>query len=149
MAKDVNLRIIPIAAGGAAIALQTAEDKGNVLEVEGGGFAVVRLYLGTCTGTTAVVEVAVQASVDGTNFFHIGRFPAFSEESDDLEIARVVYVPVPTLASSLVTKVKLTTVVSTGTTPVVPCNAAYLEPLVSLAAPEIDVDQTKGLEALV
>ncbi|KKL00824.1 hypothetical protein LCGC14_2628560, partial [marine sediment metagenome] len=39
--------------------------------------------------------------------------------------------------------------VSSGTTPVVPVNQAFLEPLVSLAGPGIDLELTQGVEKLV
>ncbi len=145
MARDVNLTLIS-----GATAMAGTGAKGSVVDCEGGFFAVIRMFLGTCTGTTVVVSVAVQASIDGgSNYFHIGQFPILDQGDDDIEIARVVWVPKPTLASSIVTKVRLNTVVSSGTTPVVPCNAAYLEPIVSLGCPGADYELGNGVEELV
>ncbi len=145
MVRDVNLTFIS-----GATAMAGTGVKGSVIDCEGGFYALVRMFIGTCTGTTAVVSVAVQASIDGgSNYFHIGQFPILDESDDDIEIARPVYIPKPTLSSSIVTKVRLNTVVSSGTSPVVPCNSAHLEPLVSLAAPAVDSELGNGVEELV
>ena len=143
MVRDVNLQLIS-----GAIAMAGTGVKGSVVDTEGGFFALVSMLLGTCTGTPEV-SVAIQASIDGgSNYFHIGQFPILDEDDDDIEISRVVWVPKPTLASSLVTKVRLNTVVSSGGSPVVPVNQAFLEPLVSLAGPGIDLELTQGVEKL-
>lgn len=146
MVRDVNLALIT-----GATAMAGTGAKGSVVDTEGGFFAIVRMFLGTCTGTTVVVSVAVQASIDGgSNYYHIGQFPILDQGDDDLEIARVVYIPKPTLSSTVTTtKVRLNTVVSSGSSPVVPCNDAFIEPLVSLAAPAVDVDLGIGVEELV
>ncbi len=144
MARDVNLAFIT-----GATAMAGTGVKGSVIDTEGGFMAQVRAQLGTCTGTTAVVSVAVQASVDGgSNYYHVGQFPILDESDDDIEIARLVYIPKPE-SDQTVTKVRLNTVVSSGTTPVVPCNAAWLEPLVSLGIPGVDAELTIGVEKLV
>jgi hypothetical protein len=122
--------------------------KGSVVDTEGGFYALVSMLLGTCTGTPAV-SVAVQASIDGgSNYFHIGQFPILDEDDDDIEISRVVWVPKPD-SSNTATKVRLNTVVSSGGSPVVPVNQAFLEPLVSLGGPGIDLELTQGVEKLV
>ncbi|KKN16983.1 hypothetical protein LCGC14_0970370 [marine sediment metagenome] len=143
MVRDVNLQLIS-----GATAMAGTGVKGSVVDTEGGFFALVSMLLGTCTGTPEV-SVAIQASIDGgSNYFHIGQFPILDEDDDDIEISRVVWVPKPTLASSLVTKVRLNTVVSSGGSPVVPVNQAFLEPLASLAGPGIDLELTQGVEKL-
>lgn len=144
MARDVNLAFIT-----GATAMAGTGVKGSVIDTEGGFYALVSMLLGTCTGTPAV-SVAVQASIDGgSNWFHIGQFPILDESDDDIEISRVVFVPKPTLSSTVTTtKVRLNTVISSGGSPVVPVNQAYLEPLVSLAAPGIDNELSQGVAQL-
>ena len=138
MAKDTNLQLAddgtPLGASGSTTAI----------ECEGGFFAVVRCYGGTITDANETFDLVVEASVDDeATFGSIGAFPQV-DDHDDLEIARVVYVPPPILATPVnVTHVRITWVAG-GTTPSWPVNI-FLEPLVSLAAPEIDVDQLKGL----
>lgn len=145
MVRDVNLAFID-----AATAMAGVGAKGSVIDTEGGFFAMVRMFLGTCTGTTVVCDVQIEASIDGgSNYYHIGQFPKIDQGDDDVEIARVVYVPKPTLASSTVTKVRLYTRTSSGSSPVVPCNSAFLEPLISLGAPAADVDLGVGVEELI
>ena len=144
MARDVNLQLIS-----GATAMAGTGAKGSVVDAEGGFYALVSMLLGTCTGTTVAVSVAIEASIDGgSNYFHIGQFPILDESDDDIEISRVVWIPKPN-SSNTTTKVRLNTVVSSGTTPVVPVNQAFLEPLVSLAGPGIDLELTQGVEKLV
>ncbi|KKL14835.1 hypothetical protein LCGC14_2511700, partial [marine sediment metagenome] len=121
----------------------------SVIDTEGGFWGMVRMWLGTCTGSSVLVEVKVEASIDGgSNYYHIGQFPILDEDDDDIEIARPVYIPKPA-SGQTVTKVRLNTVSSAGTTPVVPVNAAYLEPLVSLGIPGVDAELTVGVEKLI
>lgn len=142
MARDVNLQLIS-----GATAMAGTGAKGSVVDTEGGFYALVSMLLGTCTGTPAV-SVAVQASIDGgSNYFHIGQFPILDEDDDDIEISRVVWVPKPA-SGQTTTKVRLNTVVSGGGSPVVPVNQAFLEPLVSLGGPGIDLELTQGVEKL-
>ncbi|KKK90013.1 hypothetical protein LCGC14_2727330 [marine sediment metagenome] len=149
MARDVNLRLIPTTAGGAAVDLEGVADNGSEIDTEGGFFAIVRLWLGTVTGSTVVCDVEILCSIDGgSTDFHIGQFPTIDEADDDIELARVVYIPKPA-SGQTVTKVKLHTRTSSGTTPVVPCNAAYIEPLVSLGIPGVDAELTVGVEKLI
>ncbi len=144
MARDVNLQLIA-----AATAMAGTGAKGSVVDSEGGFYALVSMLLGTCTGTTVVVSVAVEASIDGgSTYQHIGQFPILDEDDDDIEISRVVWVPKPN-SSNTTTKVRLNTVVSSGSSPVVPVNQAFLEPLVSLGGPGIDLELTQGVEKLV
>ncbi len=145
MVRDVNLAFIT-----GATAMAGTGVKGSVIDTEGGFYAIVSALLGTCTGTSVAVSVAVQASIDGgSNWFHIGQFPILDQDDDDIEISRVVFVPKPTLSSTVTTtKVRLNTVVSSGSSPVVPFNQAYLEPLVSLAAPGIDNELSQGVAQL-
>ncbi len=143
MVRDVNLAFIT-----GATALAGTGVKGSVIDTEGGFWATVRMLLGTCTGTPEV-SVAVQVSTDGgSNYYHVGQFPILNEDDDDIEIARAVYIP-RSDSDQTVTKVRLNTVVSSGGTPVVPCNFAFLEPLVSIATPAIDAQQGVGVEELV
>ena len=144
MARDVNLQLIT-----GATAMAGTGAKGAVVDTEGGFYAIVSMLLGTCTGTP-VVDVAIQASINGgSNWFHIGQFPSLDEDDDDIEISRVVFVPKPTLSSTVTTtKVRLNTVASSGGSPVVPVNQAFIEPLVSLAAPGIDNELSQGVAKL-
>ena len=144
MARDVNLAFITGSTemGGTGV-------KGSVIDTEGGFWATVRMLLGTCTGTSVLVEVKVEASIDGgSNYKHIGQFPILDEDDDDIEIARPVYIPKPD-SSNTVTKVRLNTVSSGGSNVVVPVNVAWLEPLVSLGIPGVDAELTIGVEKLV
>jgi len=144
MARDVNLQLIT-----GSTEMSGTGAKGSVVDPEGGFYALVSMLLGTCTGTTVVVDVAVEASIDGgSNYFHIGQFPSLDESDDDIEISRVVWVPKPD-SSNVVTKVRLNTVGSSGSSPVVPVTQAFLEPLVSLGGPGIDLELTQGVEKLV
>jgi len=142
MVRDVNLQLIS-----GATAMAGTGVKGSVVDTEGGFYAIVSMLLGTCTGTPEV-SVAVQASIDGgSNYFHIGQFPILDEDDDDIEISRAVWVPKPA-SGQTVTKVRLNTVISSGGSPVVPVNQAFLEPLVSLGGPGIDLELTQGVEKL-
>jgi len=145
VARDVNLTFI---SGDTAMAGTGV--KGSVVDCEGGFWAVIRMFLGTCSGTTVICDVQIQASIDGgSNYFHIGQFPKLDESDSNIEVARPVYIPKPTLASSIVTKVRLNTRTSSGSSAVVGCDSAHLEPFVSLAAPVIDVEQAIGVAKLV
>lgn len=142
--RDEDLALIT-----SSTAMQGVADKGSEKDTEGGFYAIIRMLLGTCTGTSVLVEVEVLCSIDGgTNDFNIGQFPVIDHDDDDLEIARVVYIPRPASGQS-VTKVKLHTVSSGGSTPVVPCLRADIEPLVSLGVPAVDEGLSKGLAALI
>ncbi len=144
MARDVNLAFIT-----GATAMAGTGAKGSVIDTEGGFWAQVRMQLGTCTGSSVLVEVKVEASIDGgSNYYHVGQFPILDESDDDIEIGRPVYIPRPA-SGQTVTKVRLNTVSSAGSSPVVPCNGAWLEPLVSLGIPGIDAELTIGVEKLV
>ncbi|KKL72518.1 hypothetical protein LCGC14_2084130 [marine sediment metagenome] len=144
MAKDVNLALIT-----ASTDMAGTGDKGAEKDTEGGFWAVIRILLGTVTGTTVVCDIQVLCSIDGgANDFHIGQFPTIDESDDDIEIARVVYIPTPA-SGQTVTKVKLNTRTSTGTTPVVPVLRADIEPLVSLGIPAVDLELTQGVEKLI
>ena len=119
MVRDVNLQLIS-----GATAMAGTGAKGSVVDTEGGFFALVSALLGTCTGTTVAVSVAIQASIDGgSTYQHIGQFPILDESDDDIEISRPVWVPKPA-SGQTVTKVRLNTVVSSGSSPVV-----LIEPL--------------------
>ncbi len=142
--RDVNLALIS-----GATAMPGVGAKGSVVDTEGGFRADVRMFLGTCTGTTVVCDVQIEASIDGgSNYYHIGQFPKLDESDSDVEIARSVYVPKPA-SDQTYTKVRLYTRTSSGSSPVVPCNAAYLEPLLSLAPQGVDMSLGVGLEELI
>lgn len=142
--RDVNLVLIAGATPMAGTGV-----KGSVVNTEGGFRADVRMFLGTCSGSSVLVEVKVEASIDGgSNYYHIGQFPVFDADDDDVEIARPVYIPKPD-SDNTVTKVRLNTVSSAGSSPVVPCNKAFLEPLLSLAPQGVDMGLGVGLEELI
>lgn len=144
MVRDIDLQLIA-----ASTEMAGTGAKGSVVDTEGGFWAMARMFLGTVTGTSVVVDVKVEASIDGgSNYFHIGQFPSIDEADDDVEIARPIYIPKPD-SSNTVTKVRLNTVASAGTTPVVPVNAAFVEPLVSLGIPGLDEQLTSGVEKLI
>lgn len=144
MVRDVNLALII-----AATAMQGTGDKGSVVDTEGGFWATVRMLLGTCTGTTVVCDVHILCSTDGgSNYYHIGQFPKIDESDSDVELARPIYIPRPA-SGQTVTKVKLATRTSSGTTPVVPCENAFVEPLTSLGAPAVDESLDSGVAKLI
>ena len=144
MARDTNLELVA-----SSVDFAGTGDKGAEKDTEGGFWAMIRLFLGTVTGSSVLVDVRVLCSIDGgTTDFHIGQFPTFDEADDDIEIARAVYIPKPD-SSNTVTKVKLNTVASAGTTPVVPVLRAFIEPLVSLGIPGVDEQLTVGVEKLI
>lgn len=144
MARDIGLAFVTSATEFAATGA-----KGSVIQCEGGFYALVRLFLGTLTGSSALVSIAVQASVDeGSTYCHIGEFPILDEDDDDVEIARPVYVPKPTTAGTK-TRVRLNVITAGGTVTLFPVNFAFLEPLLSLAPPTVDVDLGVGVEELV
>jgi len=144
VARDTNLELVASSTDFAGTG-----DKGTEKDTEGGFWAMIRLFLGTITGTTVVNDIQVLCSIDGgTTDFHIGQFPTIDEADDDIEIARAVYIPKPD-SSNTVTKVKLNTRVSSGTSPVVPVLRAFIEPLVSLGIPGVDEQLTVGVEKLI
>lgn len=141
MAKDEDLKL---ADDGTPL---TTSSSTTAIECEGGFFAVVRCYGGTLTDADETFDLTVEASVDDeATFGSIGAFPQIVGTDDDIEIARVVYVPPPTIGTATRTHVRITWV-GGGTTPSWPVTI-FLEPLLSLAAPEIDLDQIKGLAEL-
>lgn len=143
-ARDIALAFVT-----SATEFATTGAKGSVVQCEGGFRADVRLFLGTLTGSSASVSIAVQTSVDeGSNYYHIGEFPILDEDDDDLEIARPVYVPKPTTAGTL-TRVRLNVITAGGTVTLFPVNFAFLEPLVDISIPGGDMDRGVGLEELV
>ena len=144
MARDTNLELVATSTDFAGTG-----DKGVEKDTEGGFWAMIRLFLGTITGSIVVNDIQVLCSIDGgATDFHIGQFPTIDEADDDIEIARVVYIPKPASGQSF-TKVKLNTRVSSGTAPVVPVLRAFIEPLVSLGIPGVDEQLTVGVELLI
>ena len=144
MARDINLAFVT-----SATEFATTGAKGSVVQCEGGFYALVRLILGTLTGSSALVSIAVQASVDeGSNYYHIGEFPILDESDDDVEIARPVYVPKPTTAGTK-TRVRLNVITAGGTVTLFPVNYAFLEPLLDPAASGADYGLGIGVEKLV
>jgi len=140
MVKDVNLRL----ANAADI---TATGQQTAVDTEGGFRADVSLQTAAITGTTPTARFQVEASIDGcSTYFHIGEFPLLDGADDDIRIMRSVYVPKPA-SGQTVTKVRLAYII-TGTTPVYNDVTAYLEPMLSLAAKETDVDLAEGLAKL-
>jgi hypothetical protein len=137
--RDTNLVLraaaSPLAASGSTTAI----------EVEGGFFAVVRCFGGTITDANETFDLDVEASVDDEGTFgKIASFPQIVATDDDIEIARVCYIPKPVLSTPVtVTHVRITWVAA-GTTPSWPVDI-FIEPLVSLAPPAVDVELTKGL----
>ena len=144
MARDENLAFVT-----SSTEAKNTGDIGDEIDTEGGFWAVIRLLLGTWTGTSAIVDIQVLCSIDGgSTDFHIGQFPVLDEDDSDVEIARVVYIPVPA-SGQTVTKVKISTRVAGGTVTTAPILQAYLEPLVSLGIPAVDKDLGVGVEELV
>lgn len=144
MARDTNLELVAT-----TVTVTATGDIGDEKDTEGGFFAMVRLFLGTVTGAAVVLDVAVLCSIDGgATDFNIGQFPTIDEADDDIEIARVVYIPKPD-SSNTITKVKINARVVTGTAPSIPIKRAFIEPLVSLGAPGVDQQLTVGVELLI
>lgn len=144
MARDINLAFVT-----SATEFATTGVKGSVVQCEGGFYALVRLLMGTLTGSSALVSIAVQASIDeGSNYYHIGEFPILDEDDDNIEIARPVYIPKPTTAGTKV-RVRLNVITAGGTVTLFPVNYAFLEPLLDPAASGIDSDLASGVAKLV
>ena len=144
MARDINLELVA-----APEDIAGTGDKGVEKDTEGGFFAMIRCFYGAITGSTVVNDLQVLCSIDGgSTDFHIGQFPTVDESDDDIEIARVVYIPKPA-SGQTVTKVKLNVRTSSGTTPVVNLKRAFIEPLVSLGIPGVDEQLTVGVEKLI
>lgn len=140
--RDINLQLLD---GGDIVATGTSA----VVDTEGGFFAVIRAWLGTCTGTTTTLIATIQASIDGgSNYYSIGVLPTLDDADDDIVVGRPVYIPKPTLSSTVTrTKVRISYAV-TGTTPVFPITA-YIEPLLSLAPQATDVSLAEGVAKLI
>lgn len=142
-ARDIALAFVT-----SAVEFATTGDKGAVVQCEGGFRADVRLFLGTCTGSAALVSIIVLASDDeGVTYYHIGQFPILTDHNSDMEIARPVCVPKPATAGTL-TRVKLNVLIADGTVTLMPVNFAYLEPLLDVAFPARDLDGGVGVEEL-
>lgn len=140
MPKDVNLRLAnlaDLAATGQQVAVDT----------EGGFFAVARLTNALITGTTPLFDFTIEVSINGgSTYFKVGAFPQLDEADDNIVIARPVFIPKPA-SGQTVTKVRLAYVVS-GTTPVCNDTTVYLEPMLSLAPYQVDVDLAEGVAKL-
>jgi len=144
MARDTNLELVAT-----TVTVTATGDIGDEKDTEGGFWAMIRMFLGTVTGTTVVLDVAVLCSIDGgATDFNIGQFPTIDEADDDIEIARAVYIPKPASGQSF-TKVKINARVVTGTSPSIPIDRAFIEPLVSLGIPGVDEQLTVGVELLI
>lgn len=140
MARDVNL----ILDSGSTI---TANGQTTAIDTEGGFYAIVRELFGAITGTSPTLDTDLEVSIDGgSNYFKVASIPQLVGTDDDIEIARVAYIPRPA-SGQTVTKVRLSDVVS-GTSPSFARTNSYLEPLVSLAVPAIDEGLSQGLAAL-
>lgn len=125
----------------------TTTGAGDAVDTEGGFRADVRCVGGTLSATQTHALV-VQASIDGgSNYYDIGAFPSIDAADDDIDIARSVYIPKPTLSATVTTtKVRIyDTVTGTPSWPV----DIFIEPLVSLAAPALDDELATGLAKLV
>lgn len=141
MAKDVNLAILT-----AATAYAATGAVGAAKDTEGGFYAFVRLVAGAMTGTTPTCDLDIQVRVDGTNWRGIGKFPQLVGTDDNIEIARVVYIPKPT-APQTVSTVRLYATIA-GTTPSFTFNRVDIEPMVSLGAPAVDEGLSVGIAKL-
>lgn len=139
MPKDVDLKLVDAAA---PIVDTTAL---AAIDVEGGWYGVVRLNIGTITDADETFNITVECSVDGgSNYFHIGEFPTIVAADDNIEIARPVFIPRRAAGD---VKVRLKARAVAGTTPSLPCTA-FLEPLLSLAAPAVDQSLISGVALL-
>jgi hypothetical protein len=136
---DVNLQLAdyttPLGASGSTTAI----------ECEGGFYAIIRCKGKTITDADETFDLVIEASVDDEGTFGgITAFPQIVATDDDIEIARVCYIPRPVLATPVeVTHVRVTWVAA-GTTPSWPVDI-WIEPLLSLGVPAIDEGLLKGL----
>ena len=139
MPRDEDLvlaaKAVPLGASGSSTAI----------ECEGGFYAVVRFMGGTITDADETFDVDIEASVDDEGTYgKIGSLPQVVGTDDDINIARVVYIPRPILSTPVeVTHVRLTWAAG-GTTPSWPVDV-WIEPLVSLAVPAVDEGLLQGL----
>ncbi|MGE0371895.1 MAG: hypothetical protein AB7Q01_08410 [Gammaproteobacteria bacterium] len=100
----------------------------TAINVEGGVDADVVLVFGAITGTNPTLSVVVQASIDGgSNYFHIGQFPAFAAADASTPFARKVRIPNVTSATNRLAKVRLSNTIGGTDTPTFPL-LAYLRP---------------------
>jgi len=123
---------------------------GAEVECEGGFYALARVkFLTIEAGTTPVLVVTVEASLDGgTTFYSIGQLPDVDNTMDNMEIARPVWVPRPDPAKTTVAlgkgvvHVRLWGAVGSGSGHDYDIAWAALEPLVSLGGPAGDLGPT-------
>ncbi len=141
MARDVNL-VLDSGQTLAATANTTA------IDTEGGLFALFRLFGGTFGGTTPTLDIDLEVSTDGgSNYYKVGSMPQLDDGDDDIEIARVAYIP-KLGSSQTVTKVRLAYTV-TGTSPSFVIDKIFLEPLSGAVPPAVDENLGVGLSKLV
>jgi hypothetical protein len=147
MVRDVNLMLLNPSTG--VEAMSASAVIGAAVTTEGGFFAMVRIKMGTIeTGSSPTLDIDIQASIDGGVYYNsIGKFPRLDAADDDIEIARVCWVPHADVAGGVNTVlVRLYGTIS-GTADY-DISWAYLEPLVSLGGPVVDIEQRIGLELL-
>ena len=141
MPKDVNLRL-------ANLADLSATGQQTAVDTEGGFFAVARLTNAAITGTSPTFDFVIQVSIDGgANYFGVGAFPRLVGTHSSIVISRPVFIPKPA-SGQIVAKVRLQYTIG-GTTPV--CNdvTVYLEPMLSLAPYQVDVELAEGVAKLI
>lgn len=121
-----------------------ADGSTSPIDVEGGFFALVRLYMGAMSGGSTTLDVRVQASSDnGSNYYMIGKFQTMGPTNDNLETAIPVYIPPAQTAGQMV-KVRLNYDVG-GSSPSYAVTNAFLEPMTSLAPPAGDLLGSLGV----
>lgn len=140
MAQDVELQLAD------ALVLADGTTATTPIDTVGGYRADVRGYFSALATTGDTIDVTVQASIDGGgNYFPIATIPQFGPDDDPVEWARPVYIPQPA-SGQLYTKVRLSIVISSGGSATL--DWCFVEPLISIAPPDLDEVLSKGLALL-
>lgn len=147
MAKDTNLALLTTAtAYTASGVIGAGEAWAGIRATEGGFMVAVRVYAGAMTGTNPTCDLDIQVRRDGTNWRSVGKFPQLVDTDDNVEIARLAYIPRPD-SGQAVTSIRLYATIG-GTTPSFTFNRVDVEPLVSLGVPAADETLGIGLAKL-
>jgi hypothetical protein len=142
MARDVDL----ILDNGQTL---TATAQTTAIDVEGGMFVMFRLFGGTFGNATDTLDADLEVSVNGgSNYYKVGSLPQLDGADDDIEIARVAYIPVPD-SGQTVTKVRLNYTIGNNDSPSFVISKVFLEPLISISPPALDEELSIGLVKLV
>ena len=141
MPRDVNLVLDP----GRTV---TASESEDYVEVEGGAFCLATLIGAAFAGASTTLDAYVMFSPDvGTTYYMAAKFQQLGPTNDNIETRIVCYIPRPTVKTNPV-RVRIKYVVA-GSAPSYAISRVFLEPMVSLAPPDIDESLAIGLRTLV